>query len=395
MTPHFLDLEYLGKVWIDDIYVWYDEPLLFRCRNRFNHLFVVNCIDSTPSTAEYLFLPISKERLLRAENDEIDAFTVFTEPEDDVLWYVEHDYQSKNSTISTMAHKDLTQDILPLPGHFLKDLKEKVIDDRKDEMVETARSERRDILDISFELLDRHEHELPAKALGNSIKELQNLIYSMAEPKKENTQFSKHTVDHFTYNVTDVYAASFGVRLKTNILADLSGENMSSEIVNDLFELFEIKADQEQMEVLLEHYGPNVSYRYKKTLTTFAGNKLGFKAYHATPSLTYKSTGMTISEIRQSIDVLNSKISINEEPRELIGKLVAIDIKSRNFEFIEMINREPVKIIRGNLDEKTSGETFTVPIDGVAHITKVTQTNGITHDETIEYILNHIEEIKQ
>ncbi len=63
----FLNLQqYGGSLFIEDVIVYYDKPLLFTCVNARKNRFIVNSIDESDTDIEWLIAKISNKRLLNA-----------------------------------------------------------------------------------------------------------------------------------------------------------------------------------------------------------------------------------------------------------------------------------------------------------------------------------------
>lgn len=385
MEDYYLNIDLLGKMYISEIFVYYDEPLMFTCVNRFKQLFLANCIDETEELKKWLIVPISYQRLLQAKQFKVTAYDLFIEPEEDFIWEVNENIETGMSYAKQVLPHAIGEEYLPLKDSYVLRKKDPNIQHDRGTMV-AAIEEQRDIIDLSLETNNEHEHEISPDVLGNTLCEFQKLVYSIAHKSKGfNTQIPKGIIDDNQLKVTDFYAASFGVRFKSNDLANLYGETKVQKALKILFELLEVKDDKEKMQAILDKLSPSVGFRYRCLLKGLVKDNIGIKTYISTPSNYNKTVFLNTEEINKSLQVLENEISCESSIVEYYGDLVGIDVDSNTFVF------KPIegKKISGKLSESVRDE-YTVPIKVRINVKEEIELNTLTNKEEIHYTLINI-----
>ena len=112
---------YFGTLEIVTVYEYYDGPRLFSAVNRTGSYFIAFWIDSGDLSDEWLYAPITHERLCNLEARDIKLRDVFIYP-DDLLFRVTTYFDcSTHSELREQPVIDLTDDILP-PSDFYIDI---------------------------------------------------------------------------------------------------------------------------------------------------------------------------------------------------------------------------------------------------------------------------------
>ncbi len=110
----------LGKLDIIEIYVYYDRPCLFSCRNLTGHLFLAVWIDETKIEDIWLYVPISEGRFQSIRSGEIDLRDAFLKSEDSFVYKVIIPQENRPSIVETIQSDRLNEDWLPVAGEYLE-----------------------------------------------------------------------------------------------------------------------------------------------------------------------------------------------------------------------------------------------------------------------------------
>jgi len=125
MMADILNIPILGKLKIVETYVYYDQPVLFSCRNAAGHLYLVVAADENDQYETWLYAGVSVERLDRIRSGEIDLHDAFADPEDSFLFEAVVPYEDQSPLrIEPVQPNQISEDMLPVPGERL-DLKTK------------------------------------------------------------------------------------------------------------------------------------------------------------------------------------------------------------------------------------------------------------------------------
>ena len=110
----------LGKLEPIEIYEFYDQPLLFSCRNASGDIFLVVSIDEDDDCETGLYVSMSPNRFNRICSGNIDLHDAFADAEYGTVFEVQTPYNTeKEVSVKSVPTHTLTQDMLPLPGEFL------------------------------------------------------------------------------------------------------------------------------------------------------------------------------------------------------------------------------------------------------------------------------------
>ena len=120
-----LNIPTLGKLKIVETYVYYDQPVLFSCKNAAGHLYLVVAADENDQYDTWLYAGVSPERLNHIRSGAIDLHDAFADPEDGSLFQVIAPYDDQTPLqIESIQPDQISEDMLPVPGERL-DLKTK------------------------------------------------------------------------------------------------------------------------------------------------------------------------------------------------------------------------------------------------------------------------------
>ena len=120
METDTLNISELGGLEIIEIYDYYDQPILFACKNAAGHLHLVVAADEDDQHETWLYVEVSVERLNLIRSGTIDLHDAFADSENGHLLQVKFSYN--NPTLPQIEHLESNQipeDMLPTPGECL------------------------------------------------------------------------------------------------------------------------------------------------------------------------------------------------------------------------------------------------------------------------------------
>ena len=115
-----LNLPALGRLEIVETYEYYDQPVLFSCKNAAGHFYLVVAADETDQNETWLYAGVSEERLKLIRSGAIDLHDAFADPEAGFLVraIVPYDHQAEIRTDSVPPDQ-IPEDMFPVPGERL------------------------------------------------------------------------------------------------------------------------------------------------------------------------------------------------------------------------------------------------------------------------------------
>lgn len=109
----------LGLLTLQDIYEYYDEPVLFTCINTLDQLFLVLSIGKDDKAREWLYLPISEKRYKDLKSGYIDLYIAFSNPEEGYLYKVTIPNTYALHKVEQINQGDILEEWLPNEEEYL------------------------------------------------------------------------------------------------------------------------------------------------------------------------------------------------------------------------------------------------------------------------------------
>ena len=115
-----LNIPSLGRLEIVETYAYYDQPVLFSCKNAAGHFYLVVAADENDQYETWLYAKVSVERFNLVRSGAIDLHNAFADPEGGCLLQVRFSYDAPTSPqIESIEANQVPKDMLPLPGEYL------------------------------------------------------------------------------------------------------------------------------------------------------------------------------------------------------------------------------------------------------------------------------------
>ena len=110
----------LGKLEPIQVYEFYDQSLLFSCRNASGSIFLAVSISEAEDFETWLYVSMSPDRFNCVQSGAIDLHDAFVDAEDGMVFLIQTSYDMKGEVVvkSRPTH-ELSKEMLPLPGEFL------------------------------------------------------------------------------------------------------------------------------------------------------------------------------------------------------------------------------------------------------------------------------------
>ena len=258
MSELFASLPYIGDLYYRHIYLFYEEPQIFSCMTKtMQPYFVIAVPSKNDDSSAWLAVPISLGRLLKAEKNSIEIRDLITNPES-FLWKIE--LENDIFDVATIDPKTLTDDFLPEYGELLDFKAGMEVLPPIDTPAVQATQEMRDIIEISLEKDDTHITEIPCAVLGDMLNNVQQLIYAIAFKNGSlRGTIPKKIKEDCALCATGMFAASVGIRLKSNELCDIHRETPLTTTLRDFNHLFMAANDKDRLREFLSTQNPRVA----------------------------------------------------------------------------------------------------------------------------------------
>lgn len=389
MPDIFGKIPMIGTLYYDEVFLFYDEPQIFSCVSKSFQKYFVILIDSFDQQHEWILTPISEARLIKAKQNSVQIRSIFTEPEDDIIWNIKF---KDNFLIELIDISNLTDEMLPYEGEYLdyNDTESSLLKPNEEIAEIVSYKEHRDVIEISLEKDNEHTHEVDCSILSNVLDLTQELIYALANKEGGiKGQTPKSVKQICNLQVSGTFAASFGIRLKSNELCNLHFETPLTPILYELNNLILFADKKEELSNFLSGCNPRVALKYRKLIKTLVSSNIGLKYSSASPNRKSFTRHFTTLELMTNLSLIESEIENMTEIKSMFGKLVGVNTEKRTFVFISVED----ETIKGYISDQLSDKTFEVPKDVEIEVKQKIDMNWFTQEEKYTYELLSLKHI--
>ena len=381
MSDSFAIIKGIGELAFRTIYGFYDEPLLFSCISLTGSLYLM--LRQPSDDPVWLGIEISDNRLALLESNKMETYTAFREPENGFLYRVTGDQDYFECEV--LYPDSITNDMLPFPGEYLDYHGE--IAFNREEIDVVAKKEKCTVVELSFEQDDGHSKEISCAALSEALNNIQMLVYSLAY-KEEKTygQFPKSIREQHELKVTDTFAASFGIQLKSSIYEDEQKQREAEDVLGRLNDLFGGSVFSDELKNTLGNESNRTIVYFNKLLRGLKKNNLGFGFTAASPAKAYNTKHLTTYQVGEVLQRITNDIEEIKEEETYEGELKGIDVERKKFTFILSNMGENIKI-SGRISDDIVKTSFTVPSKTRVRVETTTKFDKLTGEEKYSFLL--------
>jgi hypothetical protein len=352
---------HLGKLNITEVYEAYDEPCLFACENASGQIFLAVLVDENEDCKKWLYVSLSKKRFEYIRSGGIDLYDSFRQAENETAYIVEVPLEENNSRVSIISCNDLTGNMLPFPGEFIKLQTQTLPILSNDKLKEIALSLWREVLRFKVKFPEYTRNEAPIKSWGNILASFQEVVDSIGiHIERETTQRTKQK-DIFRQTeilATGTSGGSYCVDLIASNSSNILRDSLIGKCIEKLFLLIEsgeiangnnisnisspsidinltenINLTDEEFSSIINTLGRAFASKYRTFLNCVVEAKSDIYLDWGSPNPEKGgSTTLRFSSAINTLYLINQmEISI-PEIRELNGVLIGGNIESRKFE---------------------------------------------------------------
>ena len=110
---------HLGKLELIEVYEFYDQPILFSCRNASDAIFMGVFADEDDNFETWLYVGVSPHRFNQIRSGAIDLHDAFSEVEDGIIYQIKVPHDGQMPVSMPIPAPQIPDDMLPLPGEFI------------------------------------------------------------------------------------------------------------------------------------------------------------------------------------------------------------------------------------------------------------------------------------
>lgn len=380
MSELFAEIPQIGKLFYHHIYLFYDGPQIFSCLTPAFQPYFLVAIPSEQGEA-WLCAPMSPGKLAGLEKNTVEIRCALTQPES-ILWRIEATETEWSATL--VEPSSLTEEMLPEKGEYLDFPDNTELVAPSESPLVQAKQEMRDIIEISFEKDNTHMSEISCIALGELLNNTQQLIYAIAyKDGGLRGPIPKKIREDCTLCVSSMFAASVGVRLKSDEYCDLQFETPLTNTLHDFNQLFDVANDKTQLKSFLLTQSPRVATKYRALIRSLLAHNTGLRINNASSDESIFARHFTTKELAENLGLIDSEIEELVEHSTLYGTLVGVNVERNTFEFIS-VDKEKIK---GSIAASLCDNTFSVPQSVEIQVEIRVGVDSVTRDEKLIYQL--------
>lgn len=381
----------LGNLEIIEVYEYYDKPCLFSCRNSAGQIFLAVWVDETPNADKWLYVAMSSRRFEYIRSGGIDLHDAFLTAEDRFVFVIIISHNNTPSEVTIIPCERLDEDLLPMAGEFLTCDTQTLSRLEGKEVTRTAIQIQREVLNLTLKFPTTHRTEAPVANLGMILQSLQYLINAIGQIKTGQKtslgRIPKKVIDQTELAVAGTFAGSFGVELVASSQADLFGDSLAGEAIDEFIQLVNIGSKAEELRKCLFNLQSRSASRYRDLLQSLINSGTGLRLDWGSPKPDRGgSAELSLFTAKAIITIINQIQAETPEEYEITGELVGANKRTKSYEIRDIDTN--TKYSGRILDEAmpdvaiaTLGQIY------VAVIREIVEIIPITGEEKVKYEL--------
>ena len=328
-----LNVPDLGRLEIVETYAYYDEPVLFSCKNAAGQFYLVVAADENDQYETWLYAKVSIERLNLIRSDIIDLHDAFADTEDGSVLQVKFSYDQTEPRIESIQSNKISEDMLPIPGEYLElELDTLPLLSNAEEIAESRNQE---ILNLTLKFADGSHIKAPITFLSKIFGKLQNIINSIGM-MYDNSGCSPKDMKHkMQMSLVGVGAGSFDIRLASEKITqiDLLGYSDYGKVIEEFLKLLNARNDHNQLKELLIPLKSKVAKNYTDFLKSLNEFVMDTKFKWVSPIPNKGGTAyLSRLQMQEAIEFLEKYHEENPPPFPITGKLTGAVLSKKRFE---------------------------------------------------------------
>ena len=387
---------HLGKLELIEVYEFYDQPILFSCRNASDAIFMGVFADEDDNFETWLYVGVSPHRFRQIRSGAIDLHNAFSEVEDGVVFQIKVPHDEQMPVSMSIPATQIPDDILPLPGEFIN-LETPTLPELDEDIERKSSQTRQEIISLALNLDREFRTEAPTNVLGNILGSFQNTIDAVGESHTEGSNvrgpIPRNVLSETQTSVTRMGAGSFKLEFVSTQLTDMFGESKCGDAMQELVNLLKIGSNPNELREHLIRLKSRVANRYVSLLESLSGVVSETKIVWASPKEGRGGSAyLPASVARKTIDIIEQFEDLLESDHDVEGTLIGVFTDTRTFG----IKAQDGAIYKGKiLDEAfDAASNATISDRYIATIREVTSIQPVIEETKTEYYLVDLQPIQ-
>jgi hypothetical protein len=419
----------LGELSIDEIFIEYDGPQFFSCRDGEGRRLLAVHAPSTDDKDNWLYVYISPERLSLLRAGAVSLRDAFYMPEGDTLelvsflprgevevskrhpsnlpddWLPDEGerlddwvlFPPESNTVQvlegTLSRSALTEELpeflrSPAPMWEISPEVLEYLHARRTPVAVAAARSGRLVLDLVIKK-GTQRTDVPVFALGNLLTSAQGVVeaFTLTVPGDRTTAAVREAA---RLDAVAAFPSSFGIRLDTHQSA-LFPDPSLVQALNRLMDLLAVGNDPASLREILRDLGPRPALRFKGFARAMAKSDADFAIEVGIPGdMVARRAELSRSQVNKLVELLNIEVQQAEQFLKFRGKLVGVSLRTRFFRL-----EDDETSFSGRIDDRYLPSMHGKTIGGLydAAILILTDLNDATGEESERHILTSLDPV--
>lgn len=359
----------LGELEMLEVYVQYNGPRLFSCRNKVGQTLLGLWVDEEDEFDLWLYVLISLDRLKQVRVGEIDIRSAFEAPESNFIYEVKLFHAEKSYEVQKLRASEVDEDCLPLENSFLKCSPETLPALRANTAIQNAIQKVREVVNLVSKGVSTHMGEIPSLQLGEFLTSFQLMINSIKSEKNWDSKISRAENNRQTeYNVFATGIGSFRVELASAMYEpDMFDQSLAGDAIEELLRLIEHSNDTQSLQQHMMRLPSKAAPKYRAFLEAVVKSGGDLEIEWGSPSLNRGGIAKVPFDLaKATIEAIKEMESENPREFEIIGELFKIDKVNWKFGIDDRSGRARYK---GDISDEAKGDAATATISHFYHAT--------------------------
>ena len=381
-----LNIPELGKLEIVEVYEYYDQPILYSCKNASEHFYLVVAAAEDDQFLTWLCVAVSRERLNLIRSGTIDLHDAFADSENPYAIQVRVPYEEHASVQRYFVQANqIPENMLPLSGERL-DIETEILPVLSDGE-EVAKSKRQEILNLTLNLTASSKTQAPIAILSNILGKLQGVINTIGMTFLKSERITKDVKRKMQLSLSDVGMGSFVIQVASTKITQLDSHGYSycGRAIEEFLTLLKAGDNYEQLKELLRPKS-KVAKNYIDFLKSLNGSVTDTEFEWVSPNPNQGGTAyLSASKMQEAIKVLEKSHEENLSTFTTTGTLIGAVLRSKTFEI-----KTWKKTYKGHITSNAfeTVRNATLGREYTAEIQKIIEKNETTSEITkTKYLL--------